>query len=92
MSILQAVIQFVELATYKCERPSGENASECLSILADYTKEAKAAVAQEAVIEKVLAFGIYMTGNGSMAKIYIIQTVQKALTTAEGAPHGVLTC
>ena len=33
-----------------------------------------------------------MTGNGSMAKLYIIQTVQKALTTAQGATHGVHTC
>lgn len=31
--ILQTVVSYIENATYKCERPSGENASECLSLI-----------------------------------------------------------
>lgn len=34
-SILERFMAFVTNATYKCERPSGENASECLSLLVD---------------------------------------------------------
>lgn len=33
--ILQSILGFIENATYKCEQASGENASECLSVLID---------------------------------------------------------
>ena len=75
MSMLQATMQFIELATYKCERPSGENASECLAALADYSADIRQAIFQDAVLHKVLSFGIYMKGSDSMAKLYIIQVV-----------------
>ena len=91
--MLQSVVQFIELATYKCERPSGENCSECLAALADYSVDVRQAIFQDAVLHKVLSFGIYMKGHDSMAKLYIIQVAQKVLTTSEaGAASGNGVC
>ena len=93
MGVLQAVVQFIELATYKCERPSGENASECLAALAEVSNQARQAIFQDDVLYKVLSFGIYMPGKGSLAKLYIIQAVQRVLTTSPAAATaGILVC
>ena len=91
--MLQSIVQFIELATYKCERPSGENASECLAALAEVSNQARQAIFQDAVLHKVLSFGIYMPGKDSMAKLYIIQVAQKVLTTSPtAAAAGILIC
>jgi hypothetical protein len=34
-AILETIVRYIENSTYKCERASGENASECLSLLVE---------------------------------------------------------
>ena len=93
LTILQLIVQFIELATYKCERPSGENASECLAALVENSNQARQAIFQGPILNKVLSFGIYMRGKDSMAKLYIIQVVQKVLSTSSAeATSEILVC
>lgn len=70
--ILQAIMNFVSLATYKCERPSSENAAECLSALATSSEEARQAIFAHEHLTRVAKFGIYMPQHAAMAKLYII--------------------
>lgn len=72
--ILQAIMNFVKLATYKCERPSSENAAECLSALAIFSESARQAIFGAENLERVAQFGYYMPPTAVMAKLYIVQT------------------
>jgi hypothetical protein len=55
-------MSYVENATYKCERASGENASECLSLLVDLNEVRKAIVNEPecVTLRRITAFGDYM--------------------------------
>ena len=65
---------YIENATYKCERPSGENASECLSLIVESPEILKMIVSdQEGImLQRIVSFGDYMQAKNSMAKLYII--------------------
>ena len=72
--ILQAIMNFIQLATYKCERPSSENASECLSALACSSEVSRKAIFLHENFIKSAAFSVYMPKTAAMAKCYMIQT------------------
>jgi len=67
---LVVIKEYILKATYKCERPSGENASECLSVLVDSPIAKK--IVFENLLFHVVEFGTYMVGKGSLAKVYIL--------------------
>ena len=72
--ILQAIMNFIQFATYKCERPSSENASECLSALACFSEVSRKAIFQHENFIKSAQFAVYMPKSAVMAKHYMIQT------------------
>lgn len=65
-------MNFVQLATFKCERPSSENAAECLSALAIFSESARQAIFGKEHLMRVAQFGYYMPSTAVMAKLYII--------------------
>ena len=62
------------MATYKCERPSCENAAECLSALAHFSETARKAIFSHANLIKSAQFANYMPKTAAMSKMYMIQT------------------
>jgi len=44
---LQTIMRYIENATYKCEKASGENASECLSYVVELRGVSQAIVHQQ---------------------------------------------
>jgi len=72
--ILQAVLGFIDLAAHKCERPSSENASECLSALASFSESARQAIFSHGNLLGVAMFAVYMPPTATMSKIYMIHT------------------
>ena len=73
-AILQCVLIFIKNATHKCELPSGENVSECLSLIVDRKEIAKHIIFDDegVILQRIISFGDYMQGKSSLAKMYII--------------------
>lgn len=72
--IVQMIQNYIVVATYKCDRPSAENACECLlKVVEDWPK------AREYIFNKLIVvvaeYGQYMNKTESMAKIYLLQVL-----------------
>ena len=70
--MLQAIMNFIQLATYKCDRPSSENAAECLSSLASFSEASRKAIFKHENFNKTAEFTAYMPSSAMMAKHYMI--------------------
>jgi len=73
--VLAKIMSYIENATYKCEHASGENASECLSLLVSFDEIQSTIRSDTNMLRYIVSFGGYMQGQGSMAKFYIVQTL-----------------
>jgi hypothetical protein len=51
--VLERIMSYIENATYKCERASGENASECLSLLVGFDEVATAIRQDTATLRRI---------------------------------------
>lgn len=81
VTIAQNVEQFIRVAVYKCDRPSVENAFECLAKLVLEYPQAKM-YAFNSMISILADVVSYMSTSESMAKIYILQVLQSVLSTS----------
>lgn len=80
VQIAQAVNNYIRTAVYKCDRPSAENACETLMKLALDSEDVRRYIYNEMVLV-IAEYGIYMNTTESMAKIYLVQILQKVLQT-----------
>ena len=85
-------MNFIQLATYKCERPSSENAAECLSALASFSNDTKRAIYNHENLTKSAQFAVYMPKTAVMAKLYMIQTYQMLFNSANQADENTIVC
>lgn len=69
---------YVVVATYKCDRPSADNACECLLKLATDFAPAKEYVFGKMLLV-VAEYGQYMNKTESMAKIYLLKVLQAVM-------------
>jgi hypothetical protein len=77
------------MATYKCDRPSAENACECMMKLVQDNQQSRQYVFTDMVL--VLSeYGIYMNTTDSMAKIYLLQSLQTTLQTSDAQTAQIL--
>lgn len=60
------------MAAFKCDRPSAENACECLSKLVQVSEEARMYVFKN-MITIIAELGSYINTSDSMAKMYNLQ-------------------
>lgn len=72
-----AVETYIRVASYKCDKPSAENACECLLKLCD--AEPVQLFVFDSLVSVIAEYGIYMNTTDSMAKIYLVQTLQQVL-------------
>ena len=52
--IVGAIVNFMELAAHKCEKPSGDNAAECLSCVVEFSESTRQVVSQDEVMTKIV--------------------------------------
>ena len=71
--LLQAFMGFIQVATHKKDRPSCENATECLSAVVEFSSGARETIFNSPEeMKKIVQMGIFISGTSSMARIYII--------------------
>lgn len=80
--IAQHIEKFIRVAAFKCDRPSAENACECLAKLVAESQQARAYVFNS-MITMLAELGSYMNASDSMAKIYNLQVLQMVLSTSD---------
>lgn len=71
VSIASAIETYIKVASYKCDKPSAENACECLLKLVEHEPVQQFVFTQ--LVSVLAEYGIYMNTTESMAKIYIVQ-------------------
>lgn len=82
-AIVQAVKTYIETASYKSDKPSAENALECLVRLVEVSPPARQ-FTFETLVHTLTVYGRYMANNeDSLTKLHLIRTLQITLSTSD---------
>ena len=86
--MLAGAKNFMELAPHKCERPSAENMSEFIAKLCQLDDTSREWMFNN-ILSALTEFTNYMNGKDTMAKVYLLQTLQNLLSTSEQSKQKV---
>lgn len=80
--MLESAKNYMEMAPHKCERPSAENMSEFIAKLCQLDDNSRQWMITN-TLNVLTEYTNYMNGKDTMAKVYLLQTLQNLLTTSE---------
>jgi len=89
--MMEGAKNYMELAPHKCERPSTENMSEFVAKLCQLDDTSREWMFAN-MLPVLTGFTNYMSGKDTMAKVYLLQTLQTILTTSEQSKQKVIVC
>lgn len=83
IKIIEKVENYIMTAAYKCDRPSAENACECLVKVVEDWPQAREHIVKSGMVRIISEYGTIMIKTDSMAKIFLLQILQNVLQTSE---------